>query len=449
MLTKRLLSRIIGWVNMGVTAVVFIALIFMPYGKICELEIDSLFTVLKESEHYMGSTLFFAIVMIIVAVVKIIYASMANGFDLGTEKDTKKLYSFLYVILYVLLSVAGLIIILAINDNYTAYYGIENPTFVNLIIFEFIATLILIAIERVFMFIEFRVAKRSTEDKIVGDFLHGVAKKEGNSKVFSAVGGLVLVSVAISVVTLGWIFPVKMDRSYNYFFNKAEYSNVYDAQFGKNNLPKLNFYNGESITFAKQSGTYILTYYSDNYYFYNDLIKETTDKIGSLMPDGEGEKAFEEYTKKLKQLNDSLNLLREKIYQLNYASMSIKYTLSSTTTQIQNQWGGWETKHSYDIVEIIYDTNVNADYETTKWDVESNKYLFSKKKIELEKYEFSSSTDFTTEKLGVKIFYPDGSMKMYYTTAENAEELNEATGKATFKWSDSWGSYQATVNITE
>ncbi len=211
-------------------------------------------------------------------------------------------------------------------------------------------------------------------------------------------------------------------------FPTQNHFSVYDADFDKE--PDFIFTpENESHNI---SGEHTLICYSNNYCYYMARLEALEKEITSSW-------SLEEIHQK-EELKTRLN---DNLKKLEYGYMYLDYTIINI--KVPNTNGYTRTTK---VNEIIYDASRGSDPQK-KWGSDKSLRNFAfKEKIDLQKKSFEEGTNFSNINLGVKIYYNDGSMHLYYVNPSNAAQLNEA-GKGThsFEWSDEWGSYSIDITI--
>lgn len=282
---------------------------------------------------------------------------------------------------------------------------------------------------------------------------------------------LLIILLPIYVVSYYPIFP----NSYIYF--SGDYATVYGSYFGVSYSDKLinqddvynggmaigldglirlqfgefsfdaygfNDFNMYGTTSLELDKNHTYTYYSDNYEYMKALIEELKKERDELLY-GSGEnyddlEDLKEGFEKLEELSNRIENLQNILNTMNYQYMKVTYHVQEMRYM--------DVKI---LDEVIYDTQRNNSKEdTVKWGVKKNwlYYPIAKENIILSEDEFEKGTDFNKTKIGVKIFYNDGSMKLTYITPNNANELNNAEeGNYKIYWTDSWGSYEKEIKI--
>ncbi len=261
--------------------------------------------------------------------------------------------------------------------------------------------------------------------------------------------------ITISVASL-LLFSLAIPFSYALFYNEGRiftryggfpYADVYDAEFGVTYTPPLIYYynsNDKTFQVTPEKQTVVQEYHGSNYIYYSNKIEDLQKQLLET-------KSIGSDTSKIQQLSEEINHLITVRENLVYPYIYIKYSFWNEDIPTTAPSGVQTTSNTsvFKIEEIIYDTRVN-DGESIKWGKSSPllENIGIEEKLELEKNTFSQGTNFYNIKLGVKIFYDDGSMRLYYVNPENAEELtNASAGSYAFKWSDEWGSYSAPITI--
>ncbi len=208
-----------------------------------------------------------------------------------------------------------------------------------------------------------------------------------------------------------------------------EHLDIYNCDFDKEprfSTPTNEFY------IQKENALY---FYTNNYHYY----KARIEAIEAEIIEAWDLAGLAEKVKVRDQLEKNFS---EMVYGCAYVNFT-----HTTTTHYHDAFTTSAT--STDKVNELTYNATTGDNGEKKWGAKKDllNYFFEEK-IEMQTYKFEKGTDFSSQKIGVKIFYNDGSMKLCYVTPSNAEALSNADcGRHTFEWSDSWGDYSVEITI--
>ena len=439
--------------------------LFLPYGKIgqeiiwgpaAKRLLNSFGSVMSS-----GQRIFYAIIILATLIINMIHTYRKKKY-LYDEISCFNKKARRNIVFNIISTIAMLLIVFSVNKFYNIKGFWIYLIIISLPIFSFIA----LKIDPIYY-------KKSNEDIFsqVADDPTDIDKKrlKKGKRIF-------IVAMALILTPIYFIksLPI-MPNSYIYF--SEEYATAYGAYFGINNSDKLlnnsDVYNGgaaigldellgltlgdfsieaygfndwhmygsTSLELGK-SHTYV--YYSDNIKYYNQLLEKIDKEIEEILygnaDDYDTKEEFEQGIKKIENLNDRKIQIEENKNKLRYEYIKVTYHVQKM-----------EYVDVKVLDEVIYDTNCqNGNKDVIKWGKQKNWFIYpvARENIFLSQNEFVKGTDFTNEKIGVKIFYNDGSMKLTYIIPDNAKELNNlGKGKHKIKWSDEWGSYEKEIKI--
>ncbi len=246
-----------------------------------------------------------------------------------------------------------------------------------------------------------------------------------------------LPGVIIVLLSSGIIFPIILGLVNNVYLNGFdqtihpnfpfnEHLTIYSCDFDE--LPRI-ITNENKIVLQEENHFY---FYTNNYHYYQARINAIEEEILTSYD-------FAEIAEKANILQELQNNFSELVYGRVYVDFSI----ISKKHEIYNGYIS-----SYRVNELTYDAMFGKD-NPKKWNSDKEALNFAfEEKIELETDTFEKGTDFNSIKVGVKVFYNDGSMKIYYVTPSNATELSSASvGTHNFDWFDEWGDYSVKIVI--
>ncbi len=187
------------------------------------------------------------------------------------------------------------------------------------------------------------------------------------------------------------------------------------------------------ISNGMQSGSINHVIYSEGYNYYLERIehleskeKEIKNKYGSYSSSN----MSEEDKTELNNLETQIKQIEKTLSTIEYQTITVslyRYTVSQSYNS---------TVVSFKVSEFTLNANPRNNIKTVK-------------SVTLSKNDFTTDTNFSNEKISALVEYTDGSKKLSYISPSNASELNSASkGKYDLKWSDSWGEYSKTINIS-
>ena len=188
--------------------------------------------------------------------------------------------------------------------------------------------------------------------------------------------------------------------------------------------------------------------WGENLYFYETRIamledekKEIDEKYSKKMENLSEDDDLEDLNKLLEKYNAELNKIR-------YKEDVLKRTLSDIPAPKESYTLVFEGDSKYTMTEYVYDTH-RTDKEKFKYgEAKTTLLSLGIESAVIEDNVFDKGTDFSEDKAVVTVKYKDGSVKIAMVVPDNVAELNKAdVGKHIFKWSDSWGEYEAEIVI--
>ena len=188
--------------------------------------------------------------------------------------------------------------------------------------------------------------------------------------------------------------------------------------------------------------------WGENLYFYETRIAMLEDEEKEL---------DEKYTKKMENLSEDddledLNELLEKydaeLKKIESKKDVFERAMSNIPAPKESYTMVFETDSKYTITEYVYDTRRTDKDEFKYGEAKTTLLSLGIETAVIEDNVFDIGTDFSEDKAIVTVKYKDGSVKIAMVVPDNVAELNKAgIGTHIFRWSDSWGEYEAEIVI--
>ena len=430
--------------------IVLVLITFLPVASVDKISIGNYYELLIQkidkidSVQHITPIVWLAILCLIVVAINIfsLIDLVVHAINVKrTERVVKPLYK--KFIVWVIYATIKIFIIYLLCVLFSKPYGFKMVTP--------ILIAVSLAVSKLLDFIISDIATRKLEVERVVQHQKRKREKKNNEKI-KGVWGHILSSVPLFLIIsvllacFAWIgyqgvslFYVSYDKTlYQSIANKqlkiGEAKGPYTLTIDKEKGIEINW---------MSSSTTPLMLMGEAYFYYQDKLDEMEEEFGAMMPEGDSEKDLKRFSEKMKALAETIEVFSDICESRSFSYEQLNFEFVGNRLE---EWGNVGKKRAY---EYIYDAEPDME-NPVKWGKEYGliKQLLYGEKIELSENEFAVGTDFSETEIIATVKYGDGSIRISVIKLSNLEELNSMqAGKQVIKWSDSWGEYEATIEL--